>query len=271
MIQSLIPLIGWAWSIRVLASILVLLCTTSVVFCRGRVLPRNGHAPTWRDTLPDPRIFIDGTGAMSVTTAGVALIDLAYLIPITYVPSYYLERQGLSHDATLTGQAAFAYQLLAILNASSCLGRWIAGDIADRFGRYNTMIISLFLCVLSVICFFLPDVLVPNLPNTALLIIFVIFFGLVSGSNISLTPICLGQLCETQHYGRYYASCYTVVSFSCLISIPIAGSLLGATHDEGKGRFWAAVTFAGLCYVVALLCFIWVRVQMKGFNWRTKW
>ncbi|MCJ1383874.1 hypothetical protein MMC17_006988 [Xylographa soralifera] len=192
MIQSLLPQVGWGWSIRILGFVLLVLCAISVAFCRSRVPPRKGAETTWRETLPDPRIFMDGTGAMAATTIGVLLTDIAYFIPITYAPSYYIDRQRLSHEEALTGSAAFAYQLLAILNASSCVGRYAAGDLADRFGRYNTMIVSLFLCTLSVLCFWLVDILVPNLDNDALLIVFVLLFGFVSGSNVSLTPICLG-------------------------------------------------------------------------------
>ncbi|QSZ32719.1 hypothetical protein DSL72_002298 [Monilinia vaccinii-corymbosi] len=172
-IQSLLPQVGWGWSIRILGFLLLVLCAINVKFCRSRVPPRKGAATTWRDTLPDPQIFMDGTGAMAVTTAGVLLTDLAYFIPITYTPSYYIDRQHLSQEEALTGSTAFAYQLLAILNAASCVGRCVAGDVADRFGRYNTMIVSLSLCTISVLCFWLSDVLLLNLSNDALLVVFV--------------------------------------------------------------------------------------------------
>lgn len=171
----------------------------------------------------------------------------------------------------MTGPAAFAYQLLAILNAASCVGRCVAGDLADRFGRYNTMIVSLFLCTISVLCFWLSDVYLLNLSNDALLVVFVLLFGFVSGSNVSLTPICLGQLCETQEYGRYYASCFTVVAFGVLGSIPIARGLLEAVEATGKERYWGVALFTGVSYIAALLCFIWVRIKVKGWGWTTKW
>lgn len=271
MIQSLLPQVGYGWTIRILGFVILVLCAISVIFCRSRVPPHKGAATSWRDTLPDPRIFMDGTGAMAATTAGVLLTDLAYFIPITYVPSYYIDRQGLSHEDAFTGSAAFAYQLLAILNAASCVGRYVAGDLADRFGRYNSMIVSLFLCTVSVLCFWLPDILVPDLDNYALLVVFVFLFGFISGSNVSLTPTCLGQLCETHEYGRYYASCYTVVAFGVLGSIPIAGSLLDAVEATGKARYWGVALFTGLSYVASFLCFAWVRIRVKGWNWRTKW
>ena len=271
MIQSLLPQVGWGWSIRILGFLLLILCAISVAFCRSRVPPRKGVAKTWRETLPDPRIFMDGTGAMAATSAGLLFIDLAYFIPITYVPSYYIDRQHLSHEETLTGPAAFAYQLLAILNAASCVGRYVAGDLADRFGRYNTIIVSSFLCIISVLCLWLVDILIPDLDNYAILVVFVLLFGFASGSNVSLTPVCLGQLCETRDYGRYYASCYTVVAFGLLVSIPIAGGLLDAVEATGKKRYWGAALCAGLSYVVSFSCFVWVRIRVKGWDWRTKW
>ncbi|KAL8748060.1 MAG: hypothetical protein Q9190_000145 [Brigantiaea leucoxantha] len=189
MTQSLLPHVGWGWSIRILGFVLLVLCAISVAFCRSRVPPRKGAATTWRDTLPDPRIFVDGTGAMAATTAGVLLTDLAYFIPITYAPIYYLDRQHLKYEEALTGSAAFAYQLLAILNAASCVGRLVAGEVADRYGRYNTMIVSLLLCTVSVLCFWLPDILVPDLDNCGLLVVFVLLFGFVSGSNVSFAKL----------------------------------------------------------------------------------
>lgn len=190
--QALLPKIGWAWSVRVLGFIILVLCAVSVMLCKGRVRelrPPGTPAPTWRDALPDPKVFVDGTGAMAFSTAAMTLVDMAYLIPMTYVPSYYLERQHLPSDQILSGDAALAYQLLAIINAASCVGRYVAGDLADRFGRYNTMIVSLFFCVVSVNCLFLPDALVKDVPSIALLVVFAILFGFVSGSNVSLTPI----------------------------------------------------------------------------------
>ncbi|KAJ5728546.1 MFS general substrate transporter [Penicillium malachiteum] len=132
------------------------------------------------------------------------------------------------------------------------------------------MIISLFFCTVSVLGFWLPEIVVPGLSNDALLIIFVILFGFFSGSNVSLLPIFLGQLCETQEYGRYYASCFTVVAFGVLASLPIAGGLLNAVNGLAKERYWGLALFAGLNYVFAFLCFLWVRIRIKGMGLEDK-
>lgn len=271
MMQALLPKVGWGWTMRIVGFVLLVLCILSVSLSRSRLPPRKGNATSWRDMMPDPRIFWDGTGAMAVTTAGVFLVEWAYFIPIAYVPSYYLARQGLSADESVSGGAAFAYQLLAILNAVSCFGRYLPGYIADKVGRYNTMIVSTLLSLISVMCFWLPDALADDTPSLGLIIAFVVIFGFSSGSNISLTPICIGQLCETQEYGRYYASAYTIVSFGCLTGIPIAGSLVGATGEGDRKGYWGVIVFTGLSYVAAFSCFLWVRVRIKGWNWRIIW
>lgn len=272
-IQALVPQVGWSWCVRVVGFVLLALCIISICFCRSRLTApqlKDGKSP-WQATLPDYHIFLDGTGAMAVTTAGTLFTDLAYYIPITYLPAYYLARQHISSDVGITGSAAFAYQLLAILNAASCFGRLTSGTLGDRFGHYNTMIVSLFFCAVSVFAFWIPDILTQDLTSPALLIVFVILFGFVSGSNVSLTPICLGQLCGINDYGRYYASCYTVVAFGVLISLPAAGGILDAVDVESKDKYWGVAVFTGLNYVAALMCFIWVRTRVKWWDWRSKW
>ena len=269
--QSLLPQVGWAWSTRIVGFVLLFLCVVSVALCRSRLPPKKGAATSWRDMLPDPRIFWKGTSAMAVTTAGVFFIEWAYFVPVTYVPSYYLVRQGFSDSEAASGSAAFAYQLLAILNAASCFGRCLPGYIADKVGRYNTMIVSTLMCLAAVMGLWLPDALVDSPPNVALLIVFVVLFGFASGANITLMPICIGQLCDTQEYGRYYASAYAIASFGCLTGIPIAGNLIQVTGEGGRRGYWGVILFTGLSYIASFLCFFWVRVRMHGWNWRTKW
>lgn len=56
-------------------------------------------------------------------------------------------------------------------------------------------------------------------------------------ANITLTPICMGQLCRTEDYGRYYATAFTECSFGCLTSIQIAAYLFTVTEDSGMRSF----------------------------------
>lgn len=140
--------------------------------------------------------------------------------------------------------------------------------MADKLGRFNSMIAMLALCAATSSTLWLPAaVLTPSSPSDketikALSIVYALVFGIASGSNISLTPVCVGQLCHTNVYGRYYATCYTIVSFGTLTGIPIAGSILSAAG----GKYWGVVVFTLICYLMSLGCFVWARGRAVGWK-----
>ncbi|KAK0354649.1 hypothetical protein LTR94_011611 [Friedmanniomyces endolithicus] len=168
----------------------------------------------------------------------------------------------------------FAYQLIAIFNAGSCLGRWAPGYMADKWGRFNTMVATILGCMLSSLALWLPATVLsshssssssssgPNTPNVVfgLLIAYALIMGFASGSNISLTPVCVGMLCATDEYGRYYATCYTIVSFGVLTGVPIAGAVIAACG----GNYWGVAVFTGGCYGCALLAFGTCGIMKHG-------
>ncbi|KAI9742281.1 MAG: hypothetical protein M1818_004181 [Claussenomyces sp. TS43310] len=220
MLQALIPKIGFAWACRVMGFIFIALCANACIFIRTRLPPKEGA-----NAKPDFRIFKNPVFAILV--GGVYLIEWALFIPLSYISSYALA-YGFSE--------AFSYHILVILNAGSILGRFIPGFYADKIGRFNSAILTLLLSVISVLAIWIPAG-----RSEAGLIVFALLLGFASGSNISLTPVCVGQLCETEEYGRYYATCYTVVSVGCLTGIPIAGEIISADHGEYWGlKLWVA-------------------------------
>lgn len=193
-LEALFPKIGWAWATRVVA----LICLVSFALANLLIRSRLPQKPFSKENvLPDFRIFRDTRFA--ITTASVFFIEWGCFIPISFISSYALDEGFSSH---------FSYQILAILNVGSFFGRWLPGFFADFLGRFNALIATVALCVLCNACLWLPAG-----DSLALLVIFALLFGFGSGSNISLTPVCVGQLCKTENYGRYYATAYTVVSF----------------------------------------------------------
>ncbi|KAM0722894.1 hypothetical protein Q7P37_001092 [Cladosporium fusiforme] len=239
---------GFAWATRTLGLIVLFLVAIANLLLRGR-LPKS-HISA-RTLLPDLRIFADGTGCLAFCTAGLFFMELALFVPLAYLTSYSVAH-GISES--------FSYQLIAIFNAASVLGRALPGFIADKVGRYNTMLAMLVLCAVSTFCIWLPasptDTILP------LVILYAVVFGFASGSNLSLTGPCVGQLCETTHFGRYYSACYAIVSFATLIGIPIAGQLIKAND----GEYFGVIAFTGAGYVVSTLCMLFVRVVKVGWG-----
>lgn len=193
-LEALFPKIGWAWATRVVALICFVAFALASLLIRSR-LPQKPFSK--ENILPDFRILREPRFAL--TTASVFFIEWGMFIPISFISSYALDHGFSTH---------FSYQILAIANAGSFFGRWLPGFFSDFLGRFNTLIATVALCLLCNACLWLPA---GN--SLALLVIFALLFGFSSGSNISLTPVCVGQLCKTEHYGRYYATAYTVVSF----------------------------------------------------------
>lgn len=191
-------------------------------------------------------------------------MEWGLFVPIAYLTSYALSTGVLSHT--------FAYQLIAIFNAASSLGRWLPGYLADQWGRYNLMILTLGLCMVSSLALWLPAALLTdsslpldtdNSTVLGLLIVFCIFMGFASGSNISLTPVCVGMLCDTSEYGRYYATSYSIVSLGTLTGTPIAGAIVSANG----GAYWGIAIFAGINYLLSVACYVAIRVRKVGWRW----
>lgn len=212
----------------------------------ANLLIKNRLTRTTRSPHPDFHILANP--AFAAIVFGVFLLELGIFIPLTYITSY----------AKTTGyDTAFAFQILPIVNVGSVFGRVLPGLFADKFGRYNISIIFIVLTVFSVFVLWLPFG-----DQTSGIVLFALLFGFSSGSNISLTPVCIGQLCDTRDYGRYYATCYTIVSIGCLIGTPIAGVILASTGYQ----YWSLIVWTGCCYAHGLIAFIIARGL--GGGWR---
>jgi MFS family permease len=246
MFENILPRIGFAWTTRIVGLIYMVLCIIANLLIKSRLPPvKNASAN------PDFKIFKNYIFALTV--AGVFLLEWALFIPLAYISSY-AAAEGFS-DAS-------SYRTLIMLNVGSFFGRILPGYIADLIGRYNTNVIVILLAIVSVFGIWLPFG-----ANTAGLIIFTILFGFASGSNISMAPVCIGQLCQTENYGRYYATCFTVVSLGSLTGIPIAGAII----DASDGSYEGLILFTGSCYVGGLAAFLTARVLAKGWDLTVKY
>ncbi|ROV95421.1 hypothetical protein VMCG_08469 [Cytospora schulzeri] len=241
MLESLLPRLGWGWSIRILGFLCLLLCAVANFLIRARLPPAQNAS-----ARPDFRIFRNW--AFLLTTVGIFMLEFALFIPVTYISSY-ARAQGFSE--------AFSFQILPILNAASAFGRALPGYWGDKIGPFNINLIMIVISIIASLAIWLPAG-----SYTAGLVLFAVTFGFASGSNVSITPVCVGRLCRTQEYGRYYATCYTIVSFACLVGVPIGGNIL--TSDGGD--YWGVIVFTGMVYLGALIALYLAKVCKVG--WR---
>ena len=249
LLQRLFPLVGFAWATRIMGFIMLFLVIIANLLIRSRLPPKP------RDSIwPDLAIFKDSIFAL--TTAGVFFIEWGLFVPLSYFSTYAVH-YGLS--------VSLSYQLIAFVNVGSFFGRVLPGYVADRMGRFNAIVLTVGMCLALTLGLWLPAAELlrgQTRGDVAVLCLFGVAFGFASGSNISLTPVCVGQLCDTERYGRYYATCYTLVSIGCLTGVPIAGQILAV---DG-GEYWGVVVFTAMCYAGGLVCFISARVLKVGWK-----
>ncbi|CAK7226735.1 hypothetical protein SBRCBS47491_006330 [Sporothrix bragantina] len=258
MLQALFDRVGWGWAIRALALVSLVLAGLSNLLLRSRLPPARDAT-----THPDIRIFRNIP--FLLTTLGVFLLEFALFVPLTYISTYALSR-GFS--------PSFASQLVTIVNAGSVAGRVLPGWYADKIGPFNANMIAVILAAVSCLAVWLPASLLDstltgpsvggdrNSAAAAPLVIFSLLFGFTSGSNISLVPVSIGRLCATTNYGRYYATCYTVVSVATLVGIPIAGNIL----TSNGGEYWGLIIFTAALYFGSLVVLYAAKVSVVGWS-----
>ena len=144
----------------------------------------------------------------------------------------------------------------------SALGRIFPGFVADLVGRFN-ILFSLATLTLVVMC----SVWIPfGSQSEATLYAVVAIFGFGSGGWVSLAPVCAGQLCRTEDYGRFYGTIYSVAAFGVLLTVPVGGQLLQSTTPQILVGFYSAVLLVGL---VSVAMSRWALLDWK-WRWKVK-
>ncbi|KAK3383632.1 major facilitator superfamily domain-containing protein [Lasiosphaeria ovina] len=240
-LQRLYVTVGLAWAVRTLAVICLVATIVANFLVRSRLPPAKIASPH-----PDIRIFNNKAFVWTATAA--FLLELAIFIPMTYISGYTLSK-GFSQ--------AFSFNIVAIINATSVVGRVVGGYWADSLGPFNTSVAAV--CVSIFACF---GILLPAGGTKPGIVIFALLFGFASGSNISLVPVSVSRLCTTQAYGRYYGTCYTVVSMAVLVAVPIASRVVPLDRGDYRGL----VVITGAAYMASIFAFLMAKASVVGWN-----
>ncbi|KAF4951551.1 hypothetical protein FSARC_12882 [Fusarium sarcochroum] len=240
-ILYLTPRIGFPWAIRVIALISLVLLIVANICLRKRIPP-----------VEKARLYIDfglfRDVKFAVAVAAIFLVEFAVFIPYTYLCSYALA-YGFAPEQ--------AYLLNVLLNTGAIPGRVLPGYIADRFGAFNTMILTSFSCGTFVLALWLVAG-----GDHARVMAFSVLFGFWSGAAISLSPVCVSRVCKIEDHGKSNGMAYFVASFGALVGIPIAGALL----DDGENPYQRLIIFAGGFYMVACVAFCVARGVAGGWK-----
>ncbi|TDZ40791.1 MFS transporter asaE [Colletotrichum trifolii] len=231
-ILYLAPVIGFSWSVRIIGFVTVITTALACFLLRKRLPPSKvKRASIDLKALSNPKY--------ATVTAAVFLVEFAVFIPYTYISSYAISK-GMDPQA--------AYRLNTLLNAGAIPGRVVAGYFADRFGVFNILIVTAVACTTFILGLWLPiDT------NEASITAFTILFGFWSGAAISLSPVCIGKVCQTEDYGKRTGTTFFIASFGALTGVPIAGAILPGGGYEGL------IIMAGVSYLATVVALVWAR------------
>lgn len=250
MLRSLLPKVGWAWSMRAVA-FLIAFASIGGVMCLRRLSPRRRSAARYSGVALNFSVFT--SGSFVFVTLGLAALEFAVFGMFSLLPTYAIK----SSFSSGTG-----FLLLAIANATSCMGRLIPGIAGDRIGHFNML-----LCMILFTAVCTTIILVPfGSSSLGAIYAFAAIWGFGSGSFISLTPVCMGKICHADDYGRYFGrfdqlkstgakirkeklnrvgTMYFVVSFALLVATPLSSQMLEAVGTRGLACLYIGLILCG--------------------------
>ncbi|OJZ90613.1 hypothetical protein ASPFODRAFT_203124 [Aspergillus luchuensis CBS 106.47] len=245
-LRTLFSKYGWTWSIRVIAFIALGCYAAAIILVKGR-LPASSNSKATIDfrAFRSPRLcFL----TVAVFSFEFIIFGCAALLPT------YVRFAGFPTDVQ--------FYSLTVLNCFGLVGRVLPGFAADKIGRFNILLCLVLLTFIIMATVWLPV----GSHDVKTLYTVVAIFGFGSGGWISLAPVCAGQLCRTEEYGRFYGTLYSVASFGVLLTVPVGGDLLQSTTPQVLIGFYSAVLLVGL---VGLILSRWALLHWK-WRWKVK-
>ena len=247
--------VGFKWAIRIFALICLACLVISVSLVKVWDQPVAVPFPSrwaeikwycsssfnWRYFLEGPFLF---------AALGAALAESALTALATYVSSYSL---------AVGNSESTSYNLITVTNAAGMLGRYIPGYVADKYlGGFNVTIITVSMAVLVNFVIWLPFG-----THLKALWTYSALYGFSTGSILSLTPVCVGQISRTDDFGKRYSTVYMLEALLTIPVLPIGGALIGNGSLHNYNRF---IIFNSVIMAAGAACYFVSRWFAVGFK-----
>ncbi|KAI5119258.1 hypothetical protein M0805_007261 [Coniferiporia weirii] len=247
MLSKLFDRIGFGWAVRAMALVMFVLQAISIPFIKERMPAPEGAKLIDLSAYKDVRFLLHSLSGFFCAFG-------------LYTPFWYIGLFMLSRGSG----ANLAFYSIAIMNAAGVIGRIGSGYIADRFGRFNTLVPVAILQAISVFAIWTTAMGVPQT------IVFALIFGVSSASYSSIASSCVAQITDNHSLIGTRTGMFTAaMAPGILAGPPIAGALLALrSHDSpsvsGAGDFrylWAQffggamlLTGAGFALAARIAC-----------------
>lgn len=224
--------VGFANGVRASAGMNSGLLIISLLLMRTRLPPASTKGES---TLKDFQQFVrDAPYVISVVGTALVLSGLSF-------PVFFLQLSSIEHGIG----SNIAFYTLAIMNASSAIGRVLPNFLVPRFGIFVVLIFCTASCAILNYCTIAVTRLGP-------VIVFAILYGFYSGGYTGVfAPMIASHAKKQTEIGARLGICFTFTGLGGLVGTPIAGALL-----TGRFIWWRPIVFAGTTVTIGCLCFI---------------
>ncbi|KAK8034824.1 hypothetical protein PG993_009819 [Apiospora rasikravindrae] len=236
--------IGFGWTIRAVGFIFLALCAVSCATVKTRLkpTPKPVSAADYGRHLRDPRLVF--------TILGGFLFFWGMFLPLSYI-IIQAQDSGIS--------LSLAPYLLPIINACSFVGRLAPGFLADRFGRFNCMmIITAFTGIMTLALW------IPGSTGAGAIIAYAVAFGFGSGGYVSIFPACVAQISKQDEIGTRTGIAQLINVFAVLTGSPLGGALVSSRG--GGDSFLGLQLFCGSTMVCSAFAFGTARYTQVGIK-----
>ncbi|PQE16925.1 hypothetical protein CJF30_00003635 [Rutstroemia sp. NJR-2017a BBW] len=249
-IRYLLTAIGPRWALRTLSLLtLVVALPIAVSAAPSRFI---GRRPTHVDLkLAMKPAFLFSVGAGFLQAGGNGL-------PLTFLAEY---------SVAIGYTSSFGATLLAVSNGVNSVSRIMTGYVGDKVGRQNTLILTVILCVISVLGFWLGST--SSGGNRVLWLLFVVFYGIAGGGYNALFPTTVAEVFGLQAYASVNGFIYFVRGLGTMFGSPVGGKILG---ESVLRNYRGVILFDAALLAGAMFCVIAVRffdsVEKRSWKWR---
>ncbi|KAI3334859.1 major facilitator superfamily domain-containing protein [Ustulina deusta] len=206
--QSLQPVIGFPWAVRVQGFISLALCLFAVTVARPRYA-KNAKKRKFRSLFEGAKIV---DPYFIVYVISIVFNNLGFFEPLFYLQSYAESHGGAGMPVTK--------YLLAILNGSSVFGRLMPSALSKWFGILNAFIITVSLSSVSIFYWI-------SVSNIAGSIAFSVLYGFFSGGVVAFAPIVLTSITEDLSYlGTRLGVLNIFKGIASVVGAPIGGAII---------------------------------------------
>jgi MFS family permease len=266
MVRTLLPSVGFAWTLRAIG--FIQLRTLAIALVCGRPVKKGskkgGPVVDWRVfkelpfTLLCVGLFFVSNGSWVYCTGYRPLLTnsqafLGVFFPFFFPSSYAREERGMSYTDSIN--------LTLTLNGIGFAGRLLPSLIARYFGTLNVFIVFVFV---SALCMYtwIPVHSTPGL--YAWTTFYSLSVGGVQSLSLAIVPVIISH---TSKMGASFGIVFAAIGIGALLGSPVCGAIIASNN----GSYTGAQAFSGSALIVGGLIILASREAERRQSGKGVW